>query len=434
MRKITALHQLSLAIILAGSVLAALVLGAQTEKVYAQDESPICPPGFEWQRMSGVGCVQTDCAEMGGRYSYTVACICNDGFKTCSEPVDYSNFDAEFCGIHCPGWRLTACVDPEALCPGEEPIVQDPPTQEPPPEEPPVWEEPPREDYYPESPLEEFLLGDHAHAPSPGRAAVAAAAGAALVGASTLVQFFSQGGGTSLQKSAADLSQTAVKPSPEAPEPDDLRGTLAGLSKDAAEVVDKWPGGKKPPESKHSFDQPPSAIQPSETAPGTEIFYGEAARAILIEMGKILPDRSLKVGSEGLGIYTGPHREGLIKRVTLPSGREIFVKEITALGVEGLPDPPPVLMEVGFDEKVALTALLAPPPPEDALDAPTIRPPEPDDPLEAPTIRPPELDDPNEAPTIRPPEPDDPADAPTIMRKDLDLPDDDEDGKEAGDA
>ena len=77
-------------------------------------------------------------------------------------------------------------------------------------------------------------------------------------------------------------------------------------------------------------------------------------------------------------------------------------KEITALGVEGLPDPPPVLMEVGFDEKVALTALLAPPQPDDLL----------------------------EAPTMRRPEPDDPADAPTIMRKDLDPPADDGDGKE----
>jgi hypothetical protein len=243
--------------------------------------------------------------------------------------------------------------------------------------------------------VEEFLLGEHAHAPRPGRAAAAAAAGAALVGASALVQFFSQGGVSGLQKSAADISQTAVKPSAETPQPDDLRGTLAGLSKDAAEVIDKWPGGKKPPD-------PPPIMQPPETAPGTEVFYGEAARAILVEMGKLLPDRDLKVGSEGLGIYTGPHREGLVKRVTLPSGREIFVKEITALGVEGLPDPPPVLMEVGFDEKVALTALLAPPQPDDLL----------------------------EAPTMRRPEPDDPADAPTIMRKDLDPPADDGDGKE----
>ena len=29
-----------------------------------------CPPGFTWKRMSGVGCVQSDCVQVGGSYTY----------------------------------------------------------------------------------------------------------------------------------------------------------------------------------------------------------------------------------------------------------------------------------------------------------------------------------------------------------------------------
>ena len=73
-----------------------------------------CKPGYEWQRMSGVGCVQKDCAVAGGHYSYTKACIC--GFvdpkpgaktKSCLRPSNY---------IACPSCVYT-CVGADSDCP-----------------------------------------------------------------------------------------------------------------------------------------------------------------------------------------------------------------------------------------------------------------------------------------------------------------------------
>ncbi|PLX27900.1 hypothetical protein C0583_01525 [Candidatus Parcubacteria bacterium] len=73
-----------------------------------------CRPGYEWQRMSGVGCVQSDCRETGAHYSYTKACICGlvdpkpgDKTKSCARPSNY---------LACPSC-VFACVDPDAECP-----------------------------------------------------------------------------------------------------------------------------------------------------------------------------------------------------------------------------------------------------------------------------------------------------------------------------
>lgn len=73
-----------------------------------------CRPGYEWQRMSGVGCVQKSCAEAGGHYSYTKACICSfvdpkPGAKTkaCMRPSNY---------LACPSC-VFACVGPDDECP-----------------------------------------------------------------------------------------------------------------------------------------------------------------------------------------------------------------------------------------------------------------------------------------------------------------------------
>ncbi|MFC2163191.1 hypothetical protein ACFLRF_05870 [Candidatus Altiarchaeota archaeon] len=80
-----------------------------------------CPPGFEWQRMSGVGCVQPSktCKAAGGGWSYTRDCICRDK-KGCYEPVDYTSFDRKKCGNFCPGRLLIACVEPGQPCPNEK--------------------------------------------------------------------------------------------------------------------------------------------------------------------------------------------------------------------------------------------------------------------------------------------------------------------------
>jgi len=73
-----------------------------------------CKAGYEWQRMSGVGCVQKDCVAAGGHYSYTKACICSfvdpqPGAKTkaCMRPSNY---------IACPSC-VYACVGPDSDCP-----------------------------------------------------------------------------------------------------------------------------------------------------------------------------------------------------------------------------------------------------------------------------------------------------------------------------
>ena len=73
-----------------------------------------CKSGYEWQRMSGVGCVQKDCKAVGGHYSYTKACICGfvnpkpgDKTKSCIRPSNY---------IACPSC-LYACVAPDSDCP-----------------------------------------------------------------------------------------------------------------------------------------------------------------------------------------------------------------------------------------------------------------------------------------------------------------------------
>ena len=73
-----------------------------------------CKPGYEWQRMSGVGCVQKDCAAAGGHYSYTKACICGfvnpkpgDKTKSCIRPSNY---------IACPSC-VYACIEQDSDCP-----------------------------------------------------------------------------------------------------------------------------------------------------------------------------------------------------------------------------------------------------------------------------------------------------------------------------
>jgi hypothetical protein len=86
---------------------------------------PECPPGFEWRPMSGVGCVQMDCFDMGGVWSYTQACICIEGYTPCMEDVDYTSFDRERCTKNCPAKRLIACVITGSLCPGEDEIIEE---------------------------------------------------------------------------------------------------------------------------------------------------------------------------------------------------------------------------------------------------------------------------------------------------------------------
>ena len=146
-------------------------------------QSPECPPGFHWDRLSGVGCVQTTCLDLSSaKYTYTSSCSCVEGYKGCYEPVDSSGIA---CIPFCPTSKLIACIAPDAACPG----VDQPPGGENPEI---LVEESPIEPGEPDLPaisdadlvrfLETFLAGENAQVSSPGWMAIASLAAAVLLG------------------------------------------------------------------------------------------------------------------------------------------------------------------------------------------------------------------------------------------------------------
>lgn len=105
-------------LLLLGTLLLLAFVGVER----ARGQGPQCPPGFEFQPNSGVGCVQIDCFNIANAYlSYTGQCICAGGFKACTNPADYSGFDSDSCGPFCPSAQVVACVGFESACPMEAP-------------------------------------------------------------------------------------------------------------------------------------------------------------------------------------------------------------------------------------------------------------------------------------------------------------------------
>ena len=93
-----------------------------------------CPPGYEWQRMSGVGCVQINCNDIANaHYSYTGACICGSSGSIAENPKD-PNKECYYPRDHksCPGC-IYACVHLDEDCP-EITQAEPKPKQEPSPE------------------------------------------------------------------------------------------------------------------------------------------------------------------------------------------------------------------------------------------------------------------------------------------------------------
>jgi hypothetical protein len=184
------------AILVCGCALALLPALIAPQPAAAQDGGPECPSGFVWQRMSGVGCVQEDCFNVpNAKLSYTSDCICLDGYKPCYEPVDSSGVA---CGPNCPMSRLVGCVDPDALCPGEQPAGGQPADDQPADDQPAnAAGSDPAGTTDGNTPtvsvdnlvkdLEEFLAGQGVSKPTPGKAAAGGAALSALVGAWVLV-------------------------------------------------------------------------------------------------------------------------------------------------------------------------------------------------------------------------------------------------------
>ena len=101
-------------LLLTALALAGISLFSHTISVQAQVP---CPPGFHFEPMSGVGCVQDKCPTSGNmHYSSTQRCICNDGYYGCTKPID-PGFDMTLCGPHCPQNELVACVASPKECP-----------------------------------------------------------------------------------------------------------------------------------------------------------------------------------------------------------------------------------------------------------------------------------------------------------------------------
>jgi len=98
---------------------AAAWLLISVEPAQAQVE---CPPGFHFDRLSGVGCVQDDCGSIPqSHFDYTGHCVCNEGYSGCFEPINEPGYDTASCFPFCPTSRLITCVSYLSTCPGEEP-------------------------------------------------------------------------------------------------------------------------------------------------------------------------------------------------------------------------------------------------------------------------------------------------------------------------
>jgi len=94
--------------------LALILLFGDSSQV-AQSQ-PQCPPGFSFAPSSGVGCVQSNCYDIGF-LDYTGHCTCPQDKTGCFEPVDYDSFDINTCTPFCPYSRLISCIEPGGTCP-----------------------------------------------------------------------------------------------------------------------------------------------------------------------------------------------------------------------------------------------------------------------------------------------------------------------------
>lgn len=90
-----------------------LLFGGSSQVVQSQ---PQCPPGFSFSPSSGVGCVQSNCYDIGF-LDYTGHCTCPEGKTGCFEPVDYDSFDINACTPFCPYSRLVSCIEAGGSCP-----------------------------------------------------------------------------------------------------------------------------------------------------------------------------------------------------------------------------------------------------------------------------------------------------------------------------
>jgi len=94
-----------------------------------------CPAGYEFQRMSGVGCVQKNCGSIpSAHYSYEGYCICGSAGSINENPADPNKrCTLPHGNAACPDC-VYACVHNNEDCPGEKPTETvspaEPPTEQ----------------------------------------------------------------------------------------------------------------------------------------------------------------------------------------------------------------------------------------------------------------------------------------------------------------
>jgi hypothetical protein len=251
------------------------------------------------------------------------------------------------------------------------------------------WEAPPFGGADTMERVEDFITGGDRQPPTPGRAAAAAVTGSVMLGIWSLLQNLGQQPTSVIKSGVSGARQSMPKQGVDVAEPPDLRGTAGGLVTDAADVIDKWPKGGK-------GDEDATIRRTVESDPGKAVFFGEEARLILIGMGKLpvgtAQSENLLIGQGGFEAFRGTHPGGEAQPVRMPSGLEIVVDEVLAVGYQGVAPGEHGSVEIDFSRKLMLTARLVGNLTGDPLEASTMRAPEVDI-SEAPTRKRPKADE-----------------------------------------
>lgn len=386
-----------------------LISSIWVQRTYAQDGAPVCPPGFYWDRLSGVGCVQEDCFAVG-YLNYDGHCVCLEGYQGCYEPINYDiGFDPNLCYPFCPYSKLISCIQAPAVCPSfAAPLSAD--------ESSPWNFLPPFLDSEIAQNLSRVFTGPNAHAPTPREALTGATVATALLGSWVALdwlrdqefwqdmwdgiqddlraQFNKLVAGTKLEVGKKVAEQEAPKLSDRLDALAEKYGSAASKDMMGLDKADKKKDQKKDEKKvadPDGFDEdvdkladeflkvtdPPKIenvpqAKARRTVWGTlvnaksKIFDGDEAMIILKELGKLdqnTPrDAKIPMTREGLDGKIGTPDGGGAKEIVLPSGRKIIVTKIEAIGFEGggkdVPDGHGP-SEIDFGKGVVITAQVA---------------------------------------------------------------------------
>lgn len=347
-----------------------LLAGFWVSGVRAQGEGPQCPPGFVFDRLSGVGCVQENCFSVGV-LSYTGSCVCLEGYVGCYEPIE---FDSALCFPFCPNSSLVACIHPPQVCSSEAGL--DSPMGD-------------IDDYGSNSPLspivgqmEQFFSGSTTLPPTSTRAAAAAVITTTLLGSWMAMDWLRDKELlTDILDDIKKFGRSLIKPIEKDVKRQVARKVGADLAVDTADILDNWDkrlkadaekdnnevksppinpepdqsetdriadeflkGGKTVDENLSKKDDIPQAKESAPVTskvinPKSRVFDGAEAMIILKELGMLPLDEKknakIPLTREELDNYIGPAIDNQPRKITLPSGREIIVTKVEAILFEG---------------------------------------------------------------------------------------------------